>query len=282
MSAFVLPYHEISPIALDLGILQIRWYGLAYAAGLLLGLLYIRRLLSNDGLWAKKAPLAKDKADDLLIWIALGVIIGGRLGFILFYEPSSYLANPLKIFAVWEGGMAFHGGLLGTILAIYMFSKRNNVSIFSVGDLVAAAVPIGIFFGRIANFINGNLYGRVSDVPWAMIFPEAEKRFPDTAGLGRHPSQLYEAALEGLIIFFILRYMIYNRNALHYPGLIAGTFLILYAVGRSIAENFRAQDVEHAFSWGPFTAGIVYSIPMAVFGAYLIRKALQTQKLQTS
>ena len=271
MSVLALPFHGIDPVALDLGFVAVRWYGLAYAAGLLLGWLYIRKLLSSEKLWPQKPPIQPAVSDDLLIWIALGVIIGGRLGFVLFYEPTAYLANPLDIFKVWQGGMAFHGGLLGTILAIYLFARRNKTSILSIGDLVAAAVPIGIFFGRIANFINGQLFGRVSDVPWAMVFPQG-------GNFARHPSQLYEAALEGLIIFFLLRYLIFNRQALAYPGLISGIFLVCYAIGRTIAENFREQDWDHAFSWGPFTAGIVYSIPMVIFGAFLIRNALKNKK----
>ena len=268
MSAFVIPFHNIDPIAINFGFFSIKWYGLAYAAGLLLGWLYVRKLLETEKFWPQKAPIDAKACDDLLIWVALGVILGGRLGFIFFYEPGHYLENPLDIFKVWQGGMAFHGGLLGTIIAMYLFSKRNNTSLLSIADLVAAAVPIGIFFGRIANFINGRLFGKVTDVPWAMHFPEG-------GNYGRHPSQLYEAALEGLILFLVLRFLIYNRNALAYPGMVSGIFLIGYAVGRSIAENFREQDLDHIFSWGPLTAGIVYSIPMAILGAYLVWNALK-------
>ncbi len=214
----------------------------------------------------------RNAADDLLIWITIGVVLGGRFGFVVFYELRHFIANPLDAFKIWQGGMSFHGGLLGTALAILLFSRRYKVSLLSTADLVSAAVPIGIFFGRIANFINGGLYGRVSDVSWAMPFPAGGE-------LPRHPSQLYEAFLEGIVVFFLLRFFIFNRLALAKPGLIAGMFLVSYAVGRSISENFRQSEEGHILNWGPFTAGMVYSIPMAIFGIYLIVSAMKQQKV---
>lgn len=261
-----IPFPDLDPVALQLGPISIRWYGLAYMAGLILGWLYIRKLLSTDRLWPNKAPLPKEKTDDLLIWTAMGVIVGGRVGFFLLYEPSVFLTDPVQVLKIWEGGMAFHGGLLGVTVAIYLFSLRNNVSVFTVGDLIAAAVPIGIFFGRIANFINVEVYGRVTTMPWGVIFP-------DVGPEPRHPSQLYEAVLEGLLLFFVLRFLIFHRNALASPGLLSGTFLFGYACGRIFAEFFRAQDPTHTFTTGFLTAGIVYSIPMALIGIYLIWRA---------
>lgn len=263
---FVLPYPVIDPIALEVGPISIRWYGIAYMAGLLLGWLYIRKLLANSALWSKKPPMEPQQTDDLVLWATIGVIAGGRLGYVLFYEPSFFFANPLKIFAVWEGGMAFHGGLIGTGLAIYLFSRRQHIPAFPVIDLVAAAAPIGLFFGRIANFINAELWGRVSEVPWAMVFPGAGL-------LPRHPSQLYEATLEGIILFLIVRYFTHHRKAFANPGSATGIFLAGYGLARIVSEFFREYDPAHALSFGPFTAGIVYSIPMVLIGWYLIRRA---------
>ncbi len=263
---FVLPYPVINPIAVEVGSVAIRWYGIAYMAGLLLGWFYIRKLLGDSELWTNKPPMVPELADDLVLWATIGVVAGGRLGFVLFYEPSFYLANPLKIFAVWEGGMAFHGGLIGTGLAIYLFARRHKISFLPVFDLAAAAVPIGLFFGRIANFINAELWGRVSDVPWAMVFPGA-------GPLPRHPSQLYEAALEGIVLFAVLRFFTHNRKALARPGKVAGIFLAGYGLARIVSEVFREYDPAHVFAAGPFTAGIVYSIPMVLLGAYFIYRA---------
>ncbi|MEM7619232.1 MAG: prolipoprotein diacylglyceryl transferase [Pseudomonadota bacterium] len=258
-----IPFPDLDPVALQLGPFSIRWYGLAYMAGLLLGWLYIRNLLTNQKLWPSQPPIAPVKTDDLLIWTALGVIAGGRIGFFLLYEPYTFIYDPLQVLRIWEGGMAFHGGLLGVISMIYIFSWRNKVSVFTIGDLIAAAVPIGIFFGRIANFINAEVYGRITTVPWGVIFP-------DVGPEPRHPSQLYEAVLEGLVLFLVLRYLIYYRKALFYPGFLSGMFFIGYACGRIFSEFFRAQDPGHTFTTDFFTAGIVYSIPMFLVGCYLI------------
>ncbi len=196
---WAIPFPNIDPVALQIGPVAIKWYGLAYLAGLLLGWLYIRRLLSEPHLWAdNKPPFRQAQVDDLLLYITAGVVLGGRLGFVIFYEPSYYLANPQDIIAVWKGGMAFHGALVGCIIAIWAFARRNGVNPWSTGDLVTAAVPIGLFFGRIANFINGELFGRPTTLPWGMVFPEAALHHPDVEPTPRHPSQLYEAALEGL------------------------------------------------------------------------------------
>ncbi len=266
MSFFVIPYPVLDPIALEIGPISVRWYGLAYAAGLLLGWYYVRKLLNNKALWKNGPPMKAELTDDLLIWTTLGVVIGGRLGFVLFYEPSHFIRNPLDIFAVWHGGMAFHGGLLGCALAIYLFAKRYGAPNLSVYDLTAAATPIGLFFGRIANFINAEIVGRVSDVPWAMVFPGAG---PEP----RHPSQLYEAFLEGILLFFVLRYFTHKRDALSSPGLTTGIFLIGYGIARIFVENFKQWDPEQFFTIWPITTGMVYSLPMVLLGLYFIRIA---------
>jgi phosphatidylglycerol---prolipoprotein diacylglyceryl transferase len=268
---WAIPFPDIDPVALQIGPVAIKWYGLAYLAGLLLGWLYIRRLLAEPYLWGKDTPpFAPAKVDDLLLYITAGVVLGGRLGFVIFYEPSYYLANPQDIIAVWKGGMAFHGALVGCLVAIWAFARRNGVNPWSTGDLVTAAVPIGLFFGRIANFINGELFGRPTTLPWGMVFPEAALHHPDIEPTPRHPSQLYEAALEGLVLFLVLRLLTHYFDALKRPGLVSGTFLVGYALARSTAELFREPHFAHAFNIGPLTPGIVYSIPMLLAGLVVI------------
>ena len=261
MTPFVIPFPQIDPVLIEIGPLAIRWYSLAYIAGLVLGWRYIVMLVRNKPLWGGKSPATVEDIDDLLVWTTLGVIIGGRLGYVLFYGiiyyPETYLGNPLNAFKVWEGGMSFHGGLLGVTLAIIFFCRRRGLDMFKIGDLVAAAVPIGLFFGRIANFINGELYGKVSNVPWAMVFPD-----PQAGPLPRHPSQLYEAFLEGIVIFVMLRYLTHNTKILERPGLVAGTFLAAYGLFRAFVEIFRDSE---AFIWAPntgLTMGMLLSLPM--------------------
>jgi phosphatidylglycerol:prolipoprotein diacylglycerol transferase len=266
-----LPFPNIDPVALQIGPIAIKWYGLAYLAGLLLGWIYIRRLLEKPKLWRDdKPPFSPATVDDLLLYVTAGVVLGGRLGFVLFYEPAYYLANPLDILAVWKGGMAFHGALVGCAVAIWIFARRNGVNPWSTTDLCTAAVPIGLFFGRIANFINGELFGRPTALPWGMVFPEAALHYPAVEPTPRHPSQLYEALLEGVVLFIVLRILTHYFGALKRPGLISGTFLAGYALARSTAELFREPHFAHAFNVGPLTPGIVYSIPMLVAGLALI------------
>ncbi|HEY8247159.1 MAG TPA: prolipoprotein diacylglyceryl transferase [Hyphomicrobium sp.] len=277
---WAIPFPNIDPVALQIGPVAIKWYGLAYLAGLLLGWLYIRRLLSEAYLWAdNKPPFRQAQVDDLLLYITAGVVLGGRLGFVIFYEPSYYLANPQDIIAVWKGGMAFHGALVGCIIAIWAFARRNGVSPWSTGDLVTAAVPIGLFFGRVANFINGELFGRPTSLPWGMVFPEAALHHPDVEPTPRHPSQLYEAALEGLLLFLVLRLLTHYFDALKRPGVVSGVFLVGYALARSTSELFREPHFAHAFNVGPLTAGIVYSIPMLLLGLFVVYLA-RTRELK--
>jgi len=267
MALLAIPYPAIDPVALRIGPLAVKWYGLAYMAGLLLGWLYIKRLLGQERLWpSQQRPFAPEKADDLLLFMTVGVLLGGRLGYVLFYEPRFFLTHPLDIPAVWNGGMSFHGALIGSILAMILFARRVGADAWSVMDLSAAATPMGLFFGRLANFINAELWGRPSDVPWAMVFPGA-------GPLPRHPSQLYEAFFEGAVLFAVLWWLTHSRLALRTPGTIAGAFLVGYGLARSFCELFREPDPGHIFTLGPFTAGILYSLPMVLAGIWMIRAA---------
>jgi phosphatidylglycerol---prolipoprotein diacylglyceryl transferase len=267
MSLLTISFPNINPVAIEIGPLAIKWYGLAYMAGLLVGWFYIKYLVKQDRLWpGGKAPFSPEKADDLLLYMTIGVLLGGRLGYVLFYEPRFFLTHPLDILAVWNGGMAFHGALIGTIIAMIVFARRIGVNSWSVMDVCAASTPMGLFFGRLANFINSELWGRPSTVPWAMVFPD-----PHAGPLPRHPSQLYEAALEGLVLFAVLRWLTHYRMALDRPGFVAGTFLVGYGLARSFCEFFREPDPGHWLTFGPFTAGIFYSLPMIVAGIYMMR-----------
>ena len=273
MELMAIPFPGFDPVAISLGPLHVRWYGLAYLAGLVLGWLYMRRLLAEPGLWrGGAAPMKPEQADDFLLWATIGTVVGGRVGFFLLYEPSMLIHNPLRFFAVWQGGMAFHGGLIGVILGIYLFSRVNKVSFLSLGDLSGAVVPFGLFFGRIANFINGEVYGRLTDVPWAVDFPASVLEPGDLPG-PRHPTQLYEAFLEGIVIFALIRYMTHSRGSLKQPGLTAGAFLCAYAMARIIVEFFKEWDYGQFFTTRYFSEGMVYSLPMLAFGAYLIARA---------
>ena len=255
-----IPYPAIDPVALQIGPVAIKWYGLAYVAGLLLGWQYIKMLLSTPSLWRNgKAPFAPQLVDDLFVWVALGVVIGGRLGNVLLYEPMYYLRNPLEVFQIWKGGMAFHGGLLGTVLAMWLFARRHSVAALSVMDVVAAAVPIGIFFGRIANFINAEVLGMPTDLPWGIVFPGA-------GPLPRHPAQLYEALLEGIVLFAILRWMTHGRGTLYTPGLTGAVFLVGYGVFRIVCEAVKVDEHRALLGSLPLTSGMAYSIPMVVAG----------------
>jgi phosphatidylglycerol:prolipoprotein diacylglycerol transferase len=272
MDLMAIPYPAIDPVAIGLGPLQVRWYGLAYLAGLTLGWLYMRRLLAQPSIWGGAAPMKVEQADDFLLWATLGVVLGGRLGYVLFYEPGVYFSDPLRIFAVWQGGMSFHGGLLGVTLAICLFSRRNGIRLLSLADLSAAAVPFGLFFGRIANFINGEVYGRLTTVPWAVEFP-ARVLDPGHEMGPRHPTQIYEAFLEGIVMFALIRYLTHSRGSLERPGLTAGVFLCAYACARIFVEVFRQWNYSRFFTTDYFSAGMVYSLPMLAFGIYLIALA---------
>ena len=255
-------FPAIDPIALEFGPIVVRWYALAYVAGILGGWRYAASL--NAG---RLRAMATEQLDDFVVWVTLGIILGGRLGYVLFYKPGYYLNEPLEALMLWRGGMSFHGGLLGVAVAIALFARRNRLDLFRVGDLVTAVVPIGLFFGRIANFINGELYGRAApDVPWAMVFPHGG---PEP----RHPSQLYQAGLEGLCLLVLLYALTHSSTWRNRPGAIAGAFLAGYGVARCIGELFREPDAHLGFLWGPLTMGMLLSVPMMTAGAWLIATA---------
>ncbi|HZH25632.1 MAG TPA: prolipoprotein diacylglyceryl transferase [Azospirillaceae bacterium] len=254
-------FPAIDPVALQLGPVVIRWYALAYVAGFVAGWRYCMWL-------AKRAPLrptAQD-LDDFLPWAVVGVILGGRIGYVLFYNLPYYLGNPAEALMIWRGGMAFHGGLIGIVVAILLFARARRFSPFALGDLIAAAGPIGFFFGRIANFINGELYGRPTDVPWAVEFPHG-------GYIPRHPSQLYEAVLEGLVLFVILFLMARREGIRRRPGFVAGVFFIGYGLARIAVEFFREPDRQLGYLFGGATMGQILSVPMVLFGAWLIWRA---------
>ena len=256
-----LPFPRIDPNLLEIGPFAIRWYALAYIAGLLLGWRYMLRLNSS------RAHLTTSEViDELLVWAMIGVVLGGRLGYVVFYNLSFYMENPSLIFAVWMGGMSFHGGLLGVTLTIIWFAKRRHLELLRLSDLVSCAVPLGLFFGRIANFINGELFGRVTDVPWAMTFPRG-------GPLPRHPSQLYEAALEGIVLFALLAWLAWHKSALQKPGMLTGVYLLGYALARALIELVRQPDLQIGFLPLGTTIGQWLSVPMLFGGVYLIWRA---------
>jgi phosphatidylglycerol---prolipoprotein diacylglyceryl transferase len=268
MPVFAIPFPVIDPIAVQIGPLALRWYGLAYVAGLIGGWLYARWLVGRDKLWGGLSRPSKAQLDDMLIWVAAGVVLGGRLGFVLFYDLESYLAEPLEILAVWRGGMSFHGGLIGATLGLFLFAKRNGYNPFSVFDIAAAVVPIGLFFGRIANFINGELWGRVApDFAYAMVFPHG-------GPLPRHPSQLYQAFAEGPLLFVLVTFIV-ARFGFRQPGLVAGVFGVGYALARIGCEFFREPDAQLGFLLGTntLTMGMLLSLPVLAAGLWLVQRA---------
>ncbi|MBD2745096.1 prolipoprotein diacylglyceryl transferase [Microvirga sp. BT688] len=263
-----LSFPIIDPIAISIGPLAIRWYALAYVVGLLGGWFYAKRLAAKADLWGgPKQPKPID-VDDLIVWVALGVVLGGRIGYVLFYNLGSYLSQPLEILAVWRGGMSFHGGFLGAVLAIVLFARSRGLNPLAMLDMAAVVTPIGLFFGRIANFINGELWGRPApDLPYAVVFPHA-------GPVPRHPSQLYEAFGEGLILFIVMAFAA-RRFGFRRPGLLGGIFVLGYALARIAAEFFREPDAQLGFLFGSsvgalgggITMGMLLSIPMALVGA---------------
>lgn len=268
MPFLAIPFPTIDPVLIEFGPFAIRWYALAYIAGLLLGWRLMRQIVAQDALWgAQKRPGLID-IDDFVVWATAGTILGGRLGYVLFYAPEYYLQNPLDALAVWSGGMSFHGGFLGVVAAMVLFAWRRGLPLWTLFDLAGIVAPIGLFFGRIANFINGELWGRVSDVPWAMVFPDAGPQ-------PRHPSQLYEAALEGIVLFAVVLLIALRFKGLRRPGLIAGTFALGYGLARSVAELFRMPDAHIGFLASGLTMGIVLSVPMILAGLYAILRALR-------
>lgn len=283
----VIPFPDISPdiFSIDLGVFvfTLRWYALAYIAGILIGWRMAVALGTNPRLWSGEPPLTRAQVESLVTYIILGIIIGGRLGYTMFYQPAYYLSNPLEIPAVWQGGMSFHGGFLGVVVGVILFARMNKVRLSSVADVMAVVTTPGLFFGRIANFINAELWGSPSDVPWAVIFPTvAAQDCPGVEGLcARHPSQLYEAALEGILLGALLLYLAYRRGWLKTPWLMTGTFLTGYGLARMFVELFRQADEQfinpdnplgHVLRFGEYglSMGQLLSLPMVLMGVALM------------
>jgi phosphatidylglycerol---prolipoprotein diacylglyceryl transferase len=258
----VIPYPNIDPVLIEIGPFAIRWYALAYIAGLLMGWRYCVGM-------ARRPPHVLEPAqlDDFLVWVTLGVVLGGRIGYVLFYNLPYYSQHPLEALKIWTGGMSFHGGTLGVVLAMALFTWLRKINFLQLGDMLVCAVPIGLFLGRLANFVNGELYGRPTDVPWAMIFPTDETRLP------RHPSQLYEATLEGLVLFVLLFVLQRFTPARQYRGYISGVFLAGYATSRIVCEFFREPDRQLGYLAGGFTMGQLLSVPVLLAGIWLIARA---------
>jgi phosphatidylglycerol:prolipoprotein diacylglycerol transferase len=265
----MLRFPDIDPVAISIGPVAIRWYALAYLAGFFLGWaysLYLDRMAAQEGGPAQRP--GKQDIDDFLPWAVMGVILGGRLGYVLFYQPGYYLSSPLSILQVWQGGMAFHGGALGVIAALILYSWRHKINVLRLSDIVCAAVPIGLFFGRIANFINGELFGRESSLPWAMVFPRG-------GDVARHPSQIYEAGLEGLVLFLVLFALYRMRSIRNRPGIVSGVFLAGYAAARFVVEYAREPDGHIGLIGGWISMGQILCLPMAALGAGVIAFALR-------
>jgi phosphatidylglycerol---prolipoprotein diacylglyceryl transferase len=260
----VIPYPAINPILISIGPLAIRWYALAYIVGIIAGWFYARAIIKSERLWGGPAPFTVLDFDDFVVWITLGIILGGRTGYVLFYNLSHFAAHPVEIFQIWTGGMSFHGGVAGCIVAVILFAWRRRIPTLSLGDVTCAVAPIGLFLGRIANFINGELWGRPTDVTGALVFlcggPEP-----------RHPSQLYEATLEGVVLLVILGLLV-RAGALKRPGVVTGIFLIGYGIARTTCEFFREPDVQLGFLWssGWLTMGMLLCIPLILAGIVLL------------
>ncbi len=263
----LIAYPRFNPVFFHIGPLPVRWYALAYVTGLVLGWLYARWLVQRAGFWGAIKHPDTVSLDDLLVYVAFGVVLGGRIGYILFYNLPYYIHHPLDMLEVWHGGMAFHGGMLGAALGVWLFSRKYAVGAWSVADICATVVPVGLFLGRIANFIKPELWGRPTDVPWAMVFPGA-------GPLPRHPSQLYEAGLEGITLFIILHIAV-RLGAFKRPGLATGLFAIGYGLARITSEFFREPDPQLGFLFGGATMGMLLSIPLVLAGFGIVFMALR-------
>ncbi|MEA2990821.1 MAG: phosphatidylglycerol---prolipoprotein diacylglyceryl transferase [Alphaproteobacteria bacterium] len=272
MTLAAIPFPNFEPVLISIGPFAIRWYALAYIVGILGGWLYARAIVRSERLWGGPAPFSVADYDDFVLWVTLGIILGGRIGYVLFYNPSYFIEHPAEIVQLWKGGMSFHGGFLGCVTAVLVFARRRGISWLSLGDVTCAVAPIGLFLGRIANFINGELWGRVTDVPWAVAFPNG-------GPLPRHPSQLYEAALEGVVLGVAL-WLLMRAGALRRPGTIIGAFALGYGMARFICEFFREPDAQLGFLWGGLTMGMLLSLPLMLAGLAFIVAARRAQPLR--
>src|SRR3979490_1762667 len=264
MPFLTIAFPVFDPIAIAIGAIAIRGYALAYITGLVLGWVAARALIKNERLWGGPAPITLPQMDDFILWVTIGIILGGRTGYGLFYNLPFFIQHPREILELWKGGMSFHGGFLGCVAAVMLFCWKHKLPILSLGDITTAVAPIGLFLGRLTNFINSELWGRPADlsVPWAMVFPNG-------GPLPRHPSQLYEAALEGIVLFTILALMI-RLGALKRPGLILGSFIAIYGLARIVGEFFREPDPQLGFLRGGPPMGMLLSVPMIIAGAIII------------
>ena len=257
--------HNFSPVLVDFGFFQIKWYSIAYIIGIILGWIYATKIIkkTSENNYNYQS-IKKSDFDDLIFYLILGIIIGGRIGYIIFYNLEYYSQNFLEILKVWKGGMSFHGGLLGVILATFVFSKKTNNNFFKFSDIISCVAPIGIFLGRLANFINGELYGKISTVPWAIIFPNVDS-------MPRHPSQLYEAILEGLVLFLIINYLALKKKLIYKTGFISAFFLIAYSVLRIFSEIFREPDVHLGLFFNKFSMGTLLSLLTIIIGIFIAK-----------
>ena len=263
-----LPFPNIDPVIVRIGPLAVHWYGVGYIVGILFAWWYARKLVAADRLWAGgKSPIRQQDIDDFLVWAAVGVVLGGRIGYILFYDFARYIQNPADIFAIWQGGMSFHGGFAGTTIAMVLFARSRGYSVLSMFDVIAAGTPVGLGLVRAANFINSELWGRITNVPWAV-------EFPNGGPFNRHPSQLYEALLEGVVLFAILAILVWGVRKLTTPGFVAGAFVAGYGAARIFVEFFREPDAQLGYLAGNWlTMGMILSLPMVLIGLYLMWRA---------
>ena len=256
--------HNFDPVLIDLGFFQIKWYSIAYIMGIILGWVHAVKIIKKTQNNTQNfEPIKRSDFDDLVIYLVLGIILGGRLGYVIFYNLEYYIQNSFEIFKLWQGGMSFHGGLLGVIVAIFIFSKNKNTNFFKYSDIVACVAPIGIFLGRIANFINGELFGKISTLPWAVIFPNG-------GNIARHPSQIYEAILEGLVLFILINFLALKKHLLIKTGYVSSFFLISYSILRIFSENFREPDQHLGYLFNYFSMGTLLSILTLVSGFLII------------
>ena len=264
--------HNFDPVLIDLGLFQIRWYSIAYILGIIIGWVYAIKIIKLTTINKYNFEQIKtSQFDDLVIYLIIGIILGGRLGYVIFYNFEYYSQNFFEIFKLWRGGMSFHGGLLGVIISIIFFSKKTKTNFFKFADIVSCVAPIGLFLGRIANFINGELYGKISTLPWAIIFPNG-------GSAARHPSQIYEAILEGIILFILINYLALKKQLLFKAGYISGLFLVSYSILRIFSEIFREPDLHLGLFFNYFSLGTVLSIATLVAGLVIIMSAKKNEQ----
>jgi phosphatidylglycerol---prolipoprotein diacylglyceryl transferase len=268
MDLAVIPFPDIDPVIVHLGPFAVRWYALAYIAGLLFAMWYMKRLVSTPRLWAGGVPSASpEQIDNMFLWALAGVVLGGRVGYLMFYGWEKVAADPLYVFRTWEGGMSFHGGFFGVILMTFIYARLQGLRLDRLLDLGAASTAVGLGLGRLANFINGELYGRETYLPWAFVFPN------DLTGLPRHPSQLYEFFLEGVVLFTVINYAVYRYRILTKPGRAAGLYALIYGLSRILVEFVREPDAQLGYFGGFVTMGMILSLPLLAIGISLLLRS---------